>query len=269
MSAVHGEVQARRGALADLQREFQSQVLAGTGAFRERISEGPRGRRDERLAVYTDGYRSRLVEAFTPEFATLRAVLGDELLDLASRQYVEATPSPYRNIRWYGDTFADFLAHTAPWSARPLLAEIARFEWTLTLAFDAPDAPVVGFDDIVALPPEAWNTLAFRLHPAVHLVTLASNAAVLRRALDEDDTPPEPAAAEPVTWLVWRQDLSVHFRSLDEAEAWALQAAREGSTFPALCEGACQWFAPEDAPAIAAGWLRGWVEQQLVSGLTW
>jgi hypothetical protein len=253
-------------ALQTLQGQFQAHVLHGAPAFRDLVEDGPRGHLDARLAIYTEGYRSRLIEAFSPEFATLQAVMGDELFAALCRQFVEATPSTSRNVRWYAGALPDFLAGTTPWSGYPLLAEIARFEWTLTLAFDAADDPLLSIDDLAALPPEAWGTLAFRLHPSVHFASLQHNTAALRRAVDAGAEMPAPTpAGDAVTWLANRRDLEVHYRSLSEPEAWALQAAAAGRTFPELCEGLCEWMAPEDVPGQASEWLRSWIDEHLIA----
>lgn len=252
--------------LQALQSRFQAHVLQGSPEIRDLVDEGPRGHLDARLAIYAEGYRSRLIEAFAPDFETLRSVMGDALFDSLCRRYVEATPSASRSIRWYASALPAFLTDTPPWSAHPLLAEIARFEWALTLAFDAADDPPLAADDLASLPPEAWSTLTIRLHPSVRLVDLHHNTAALRGAVDAgtDMPPPEPSA-DPVTWLVWRRDLAVHYRSLTAPEAWALHAVGEGRTFPELCEGLCAWFPPDAVAGEAAAFLRGWIDEQSIA----
>jgi hypothetical protein len=67
-----------------------------------------------------------------------------------------------------------------------------------------------------------------------------------------------------VQWLLWRQDLRTYFRSLATGEAEALGAAREGQSFGELCTLLCAEFGEDQAPATAAGFLRGWVESGLL-----
>ena len=38
---------------------------------------------------------------------------------------------------------------------------MARFEWALGEAFDSPDVAPVKAEALMALPPEAWETLSF------------------------------------------------------------------------------------------------------------
>ncbi len=253
--------------LVELQARFQSHVLHRTPEFRERLREGPRGRLDERLAVYADGYRTRLMDALAAELPALSGFMGEPLFQTACHRFVEANPSTHRNLRWYGAGLADWLAATEPWRELPLLAEIARFEWTLGLAFDAPDEPALALGDLAGLAPEAWATLRFALHPAVHLLDLHGNAPAMRIAADAGEPLPGAEHSDtPVTWLVWREDQVSHFESIAASEAWALRAAGAGLSFPELCAGATHWHAPSEAPAVAAGWLRNWVTRGLLRG---
>jgi hypothetical protein len=255
--------------LSAAQRALQQYVLAGDQQVCQLIAPGPRGNPERRLAVYYNAYRQRLVEALSTDFEALAALLGEARFRAACEAYVEATPSHFRNIRWYGSGLSGFLASTPPWRQRPELAEIARFEWTLTLAFDASDAPAAAFDDLAKLPPEAWGVLRIHLHPSLHLVSLRSNAPALRLAVDAGTRLPELRLREdPVDWAVWRKAGTPHFRSLAPEERWAMDAARRGEEFPALCEGLMNFTDSERAPALAASLLRTWVEDELVAGVS-
>ena len=255
--------------LSAAQQAFQQYILEGDRGVASLIAPGPRANRDARLTVYYNAYRQRLVEALSTDFEALAALLGEEGFRAACDAYVEATPSPFRNIRWYGGGLADFLASTAPWRQRAELAELARFEWTLTLAFDAADAPVLGFDDLAGLPPEAWGALRIHLHPSLQQLSLRSNAPALRLAVDGGSGLPDlHLREEAVDWAIWRKAGNPHFRSLAAEERWAIDSVRRGEDFPALCEGLMNFTDPDSAPALAASLLRTWVEDQLVSGLS-
>jgi hypothetical protein len=254
--------------LGALQHAFQDYILHGAHGIADHIEPGRLVNHRRRLAIYYDAYRSRLVEALGTDFEALAAVMGEEGFARACRAYVEATPSAFRNVRWYGGNLAAFLREAQPWREQPWLADIAEFEWTLTLAFDAADVPHVRFEDLARLQGDAWATLGFRLHPSARTVELRANAPAVRKAVDAGAPAPEPELAdEAVTWLVWRKDLSAHFRSLSGPEAWALRSARDGLSFPAICEGLCDWVAPQEAARAAAGWLRTWVDDQLITEL--
>ena len=251
--------------LAELQAQFQAHVLCGTPGIAARLRGGPRGRVDERLAVYAEGYRVRLIEALGEELPALSAYMGESLFRTACHRYLEAHPSTCRNLRWYGAGFADWLAATAPWQDVPLLAEIARFEWTLSLAFDAPDEPPATMSDLMARHPDAWAGLHFALHPAAHLLDLHGNAPEMRSAADAGGAlPPASYSDRAVTWLIWRENLVPHFESLADREAQALRAAAAGASFGEVCEITASGGRAESAASAAAGWLGSWLARGLL-----
>lgn len=248
-----------------VQQALQHYVLGGAHQVHTLVVPGPRDNAERRLAIYYNAYRQRLVETLSTDFEALAATLGHEPFRAACEAYIETTPSQFRNIRWYGGGLPDFLASTQPWQQHPELAEIARFEWTLTLAFDAPEAAALTFDDLAAIPPDAWSTLQLQLHPSLHTLALRSNAPALRTALDaEARLPSIQRHADPVEWAVWRKAGVPHFRALRSEEAWAIAAVRRGERFAALCEGLLQFTTAERAPDLAAGLLRSWVDNELI-----
>lgn len=79
------------------------------------------------------------------------------------------------------------------------------------------------------------------------------------------DVPAPEAGEYPKSWLVWRQDLRTYFRSLSVDEAWAVDTAAGGSSFADICEGLCEWIDAQNVAAHAAGLLKRWVADGLVS----
>ena len=255
-------------ALEQLQQEFQGYVLRGDQDVADRIAGNERIDPLRRLRIYADAYRLRLIDVLATDYEALRALLGDQEFRAASAAYVMPTPSEHRNVRWYGAGLPEFLRTVQPWAQNSAAYEVALFEWTLTLAFDAADDPVVRFEDLAQLPAERWPTLGFVPHSSVQMIQLRTNAPAMRKATDAQEPLPEVVVEdEPRSWLIWRKDLTPCFRSLGEQEAWALSAVRAGSDFTALCEGLCEWFAPDEAAPQAAALLRQWVDDELISGL--
>ncbi|HZP86322.1 MAG TPA: DNA-binding domain-containing protein [Burkholderiales bacterium] len=254
--------------LPELQIAFQRYVLSELPGISGHVAPGPRDNAERRLRIYYDAYRSRLVEALSTDYEALTAVLGAERFRQACMAYVEATPSIWRNVRWYGGGLADFLEQTSPWCADSALAEIARFEWTLTLAFDASNETCLTFESLSALPPLAWETLQLRFAASAHLLRLHSNATAVRRAVDASEQVPEIVVnEEPVDWLVWRKDSSVHFRSLPGIESIAMRAAMTDASFPQVCEALCEVVPEATVASHAAAVLRSWVDDQLIVGV--
>lgn len=253
-----------------LQDAFQEFVLTGRQGIELEIHRGRHANRQARLQIYYDAYRARLVEALSTDYDALRAALGEVEFRSMCFAYVEATRSSWRNVRWYGGGLAKFLEENAPWCEERALSECARFEWTLTLAFDAADDPHLAFDAIAALPAHAWTGLRLRLHPSVQIIALHGNAHALRTALDAQvPLPAHTWSEDPVHWLIWRQGDGVRFRSLAAFESIALRVARAGSTFPEICAAMLDYVNEDEVAAHAAGFLRTWVDDALIASVSY
>lgn len=255
-------------ALAQLQGDLQRHVLSGDVAIVDAVKATPAVPAVTRLGVYSNAYRIRLAEALAANMPRLKELLGDEQFGTVAAAYVEAYPSQFASIRWFGDRLAQVLAQSQP--AQPWLAELARWEWALAASFDASDATPVGVECLGSVAPDDWADLQLQFHPSVQFLELATNAQALFKSLSEEEKPPQPAMLDrPQPWLLWRQDLKTQYRSLDPAEAAAIQIMRAGGTFGAMCEALCEWHDGDEVPMIAAGMLKRWiVEEQLIAVAT-
>ncbi|MBI1394869.1 MAG: hypothetical protein GC151_02725 [Betaproteobacteria bacterium] len=251
--------------LAAIQEAFQASILSGQdavpGAIAGHIALTARG-----VDIYRNAYRSRLVDVLSETFETVREALGHDTFAAVARSYVENRPSTFRNVRWFGDAFADHLARSPATRDSVWIAELARFEWALTLAFDAADDAVVRVDALAAVAPESWAGLRFTCHASLQRLRLVTNAPALRKARDASTPLPEPRTADtPAEWAIWRAERDVRFRSLDVQEARTLDSLREGVPFAMLCEQLLDEV-PESGVAVAvASWLRRWVEDGLIA----
>ncbi len=256
-------------ALPELQRRFQAYLMRADPGLLADVVSTPEASSRERLEVYANAYRARLTEALDTDYPGVHGLLGDDQFLSLAHAYVDARPSAHPSIRWFGAGLAGFLADTEPYAGQPLLAELARFEWCQGEVFDAADAQPATVDELAALPPAEWGSLVVELHPAQRLLDLWWNAPAVWQALDGGNEPPAPQRApHPLRWVMWRKDLSPHWRSLEVDEAWALEHAANGGDFASLCEGLLEWLDATAVPSRAAGFLRQWLADGLVRGLT-
>jgi hypothetical protein len=255
--------------LEGLENDFQSFLLTGSAAeIEERVIGTQRVPIATRLAIYGDGYRSRLIETLQSHYPALLALLGEEAFEALGQAYVQAHDSSFRSIRFYGGELDALLAVLPDYAAKPWLAELAHFEWAMNAVFDAADASPVEVQALAQVPPENWAGLGFDLHPAVRRLDLMWNAPALWRALTDGLPPPAPAAREqPIPWLLWRKDLQIFYRQLTALEAEALDAVRHGRSFGELCDAMCAALDAEQAPGRAAAFLREWVESGMIVGM--
>ena len=254
--------------LASLQRAFQRHVYRPGRAMERAVLATPQANAGRRLGVYAGAYRARLVEALGNDYPALHAVLGEHAFDRAMRRFIAARPSRTSNLRWYGGQLASFLARSPRWGRRPLLADLARFEWALGLAFDAADAPLVGPEEAARVSAADWPGMRLRLHPSVQRLWLRSAApqAWTRHILGRG-APVDGSRRPESAWLVWRKDQEPFFRALPPEEAWALGAAARGRSFGALCQGIRRFVGGAHAAQRAAQLLKGWLVEGLVCAI--
>lgn len=255
--------------LGDLERDFQAHVIDGVPGIEQSIVGTARVPVATRLAIYADAYRARLTEALEHNYPQLAQLLGARQFGEMARLCIDRYPSTHYSLRWFGERLEAFLSATTPYRERPFLAELARWEWSMTLAFDAADANALPRSALTARPPEQWGGLGFTFHPSMQLLSLDTNAALVWRALSRDEPPPEGTApTTPCDWLLWRRGLQTLYRSLDTVEARALRAARSGATFAAICELLAGEMGEDRAALEAARLLARWLDEELVSSMT-
>ncbi len=254
--------------LRQLQQELQNHLLDGDGAIAAAIVDAPPLPTLERLGIYRNGYRVRLIEALDDTYPMLHAVLGDEVFVALCHEFIAAQPSVHRSIRWYGGELAQFMERHAPYAGQPILAELALLEWTLTEVFDSADATPVPRAALAAIDPSAWSELQFEFHPSLRRLHLMWNTTAVWQAMSHEETPPEPQCAEhAVPWLLWRQDLQNYFRSMPADEAAALDAALRGDQFGDICAALAEWLPDAEIPLRAAGLLGLWADSGMIIGI--
>lgn len=249
--------------LRQLQLRFKAYLQQDDPAIHEDVVGSDQAQAEHRLAAYWNAYRLRLIEALGNDFDRLKAWLGDEDFEQLILDYIAAHPSRHRSIRWVGQQLPAFLRARGD----AFLAELADFEWSLGLCFDAAESErLMTLEDMAAIPPEAWPELTFDFEPSVRWVDLEWNAVPVWQALETGESPPEPQRGDyPVRWLLWRRQQELHWRSLEGDEAWAIEAAREGADFASLSEGLLEWHGVDAVAMAAAGFLKQWLHDGLIA----
>jgi hypothetical protein len=253
--------------LARVQGDFQDYLLRESDAIGAHVLGTARVPVATRLDIYAGAYRSRLADALQSNFPALAKLLGEADFHTLAAEYVRTHDSLHFSIRYYGDALPQFLAAHEDYAAAPVLAELARWEWTMTEVFDAADAVPLTHEALAHVAPQRWARLRFAWHPSVRRLALSWNVPQIWQALTEDRERPQASLnAAPLPWLLWRHELTTYFRSLTDTESAVLDAARNGWPFGELCELLCDELGEAQAPAHAAALLRDWVGSGLISG---
>jgi hypothetical protein len=251
---------AKTYSLTDLQQAFQSAVLYLQDLPPEFIVDTDQASATERFTVYTEAYRLRLIEALSADYPALQKVLGIEGFDAMSRAYIEASPSDQFSIRWFGRHLSRFLAATSTYAEQTGIAELAIFEWALSEAFDAAESTVIDYNRLAAIEPIHWPLLKLRFHPSLRRIDLHCNAPQVWQASNQQESLPEfTKNTGPQSWIIWRQQLKLLFRSLTVQEAFAIDAFFQGQCFAEVCTGLCEWLDQEQVAMNAADFLQVWL----------
>ena len=254
--------------LAQLQQQFQHFILTGKTDINPSVLSTREVSAEQRLAIYRDAYQLRLIECLTTTFPALHSYLGTEEFKKMCRRFIDAHPSYYRSIRWYGDLLSVFLKNYYE-KAYSFLADLADFEWKMTLAFDAQDRSIVTLEEMAAVVPEAWVNLSFIVHPSLQRANYFWNAVPLWRALTEDKELPNLCEETTISsWLLWRSpDYVIQYYSLGKEEVWMLDGIKKGLSFSALCEGLCEWISVDKVAMSAASYLKNWISKGILAEL--
>ena len=252
--------------LRQTQRRFQSHVFSDDERIGSEIVSTPNANAQTRLAIYHNAYRLRLLEALSTDYPALTRLLGDSEFKKAGLAYIDEHPSRDPNLRWFGGNLSAFLRTKSPYCDRPVCSEMAEFEWTLTLAFDAADESTVSVQALAAIPGQAWPNLTFQQHASVRRLTLQHNVAAFWKEVDAQQEPAQPPqqSASPVSWVIWRRGLRCFFRSLDADEAFALDCLQAGDSFAQICTAMSDRVAVIEIASQAATLLKRWVTDGLI-----
>lgn len=208
--------------LHEIQHAFRAAVLEGDAAISQHIvADGIPA--DDRVRIYRNTAFGALTEALRLAFPAVERLVGSEFFDAAAAAFIVGRPPADACLTRYGGDFPCFLASYPSAAALSYLADVARFEWALNIAANAPDAPALSAADLAAVAPAAHGLVRFIPHPSLSLLRLDFPAdaiadAVLAQddaamaAIDLSDGPvwlavhrgPDGAAAKRLTEAEWR-----------------------------------------------------------------
>lgn len=255
--------------LASLQTAFEQYLFDGNESISSYIVSTEKFHSKDRLAIYANAYQARLVETLANDYPALNCLLGDDGFRNMSAAYIQANPSCYYSLRWFGKKLPQFLWCHNDYRERPYLAELADFEWAFINAFDAVNSKVLGIDDAAEIPPECWPNLQLTLHPSVQQVACLWNCLAVWQAMKSESGLVDPQLMDnEVNYLIWRQGLNTNYRSLAPDEAGALRVVGQEGNFAELCELLAGWM-PTDKTALRAAtlfktWLAGGLVSQII-----
>ena len=257
--------------LAKLQNTFQDCIINPNAKDSIAwVSASGRAAPATQVSIYSHAYRARLHEVLENDFPAMLMAIGEEHFQLIVNSYIENYPSHYFSLREFGrdmpDLIMNLINNNTLEKSMYWLYELSLFEWSLGQSFDAADTSLFTEQDMAEIHPESWPDVKFTLHPSVQRLNLEWNTVEMWMALTADN--PEQVTAEyegNSSWLVWREQLVTRFRSMQTDEQLAFDAVSEGKNFNLVCDALATIMDEDDVPMHAAGLLKAWITQGLIS----
>ena len=254
--------------LQDLQTDFQQKVLDAECSSANWIKESQHGLSSkDRLAIYHNAYRVRLIDVLLDTFEHTAIYLGDDWFRQLAAAYVQSHHSTHNNIGLYGREFPKYLALQLADDLE--VAELANMDWKLRRAFDGADSTVMTLVHMQQL--ASAESEIHQLQPVATLSvnTQHFNTLEIWHAINQDTQPPlVERLPQPVDVLIWRKEQSPHFRSLSTIEATAIRCICSGHTLEAIGEKLVQDFPDIDAVMECGQMLPRWIEDQVLAVAT-
>mgnify|MGYP003584061129 CR=1 FL=1 len=232
-------------ALRDLQAAFAAQLAGGDRPDLAEAVVGDSITAAARLRIHRHHVAESLATALAATYSTVQAIVGEDFFRIMARDFAAADLPRQPVLAEYGEAFPAFVAGYGPAASLPYLADMARLDWALNLAFHAPWHSRLTVSDLADLPPE--GLLASR-------VSLAAGSTLVRSAYPIDRiwhaSRPGTAAGRVsldegrAAVIVLRRADDAAFATLSPAEAAFVEALDDGKT---LEEGAQAAFATEPA----------------------
>ncbi len=242
--------------LSALQEAFRTQLLSGEVPELSSVAGG-RIPAAARLRIHRHHVLASLTAALAATFSTVEAVVGPEFFAAMAGAFVMKAPPAQPVLSEYG---ADFPAFAAAWpeaSGLPYLADVARLDWALNLAYGAPQVPALRLEDLAAVPPHELPGLPVSLNPGVAIITSAypiDRIWVLSHRPEEAGDDPVALDSGAVRLLVFPRADDAAFVALDAFEAALAASLLEGKALGEAFEAAAAAW-PDADPRAALGRL--------------
>ena len=150
-------------ALRDLQAAMAAYLVSGEAAGIIGSVAGDSIPAAARLRIHRHHLHESLATALGATFSTVGQLVGDAFFRAMARAFVAETLPSQPVLSEYGQGFADFVERYEPARGLPYLADVARLDWALNVAFYSPAGSPLTAADLSTIPIEQLPSRTVRL----------------------------------------------------------------------------------------------------------
>lgn len=233
----------------------------------------------ERLEIYNRQYWFRVLDSLHEDFPGLRAIIGERRFVKLAQAYLRNCPSQSFTLRDLGSRLETWLSEHPEFAGDrlALALEMVKVEWAHIVAFDGPERPMLGPEDLLELGPE----LRIGVQPYLSLLKLQYPVDDLRIAVNAHSEEHGRASnavrknehrntrrkmgrlkRTEIFLAVHRADFNVYYRRLAPGEFQILKALRAGQTIGQALDLAFRdsSLLDEEFQKLVEPWFRAWAE---------
>jgi len=230
----------------------------------------------ERVGIYHDAYRHRLIECLADDYPALSYALGNDAFSELALAYIAAYPSRSPNLNFYGRHLAAFCLAPAAMAAQKevsrdrrgdldasslarFAADLAELEWALVEVLHAPSGERLSTESLARIAPDQWPRATFVVSPTLRVVSTRYPVNAFYQAWRQDEAPCG-AAEKPSATAVFRDGATLWRMDLARPMELLLRALAAGKTLGsafAELEG-CATLGDDAGPQVMAS-FREWV----------
>jgi hypothetical protein len=195
----------------------------------------------QRLQLHRHHVTRSIGSALASTFPTVAAVVGQEFFGLLASDFAAGASLKDPVLSRYGGRFPRFVAAKQEMHGLPYLADVARLDWALNVAFHAPLEPRLSIADLAPLPPDSLPGLSLRLPAGTSLIESAWPLDLIWQASQPDTSVDRVDLAGGPSYLaVFRRPDDAAFAVVSQGEAAFIKCLFQGDPLAIAAQHASQ-----------------------------
>jgi hypothetical protein len=212
---------------------------------------------NERIEIYHDAYRARLVECLADDYPALRHAIGEERFEALCHAYMAEHPSRSPNLNFFGRHMSAFCRTSG--AVPEWASDLAALEWALVEVIHVAPVESPSEETLAKIAPGDWPRARFAPSNAVRVLEFDHAVNAYFQAYNTGAASGEPERGWSSTAVfrdgatIWRMDMS---RPMHALLAALLGGAPLGEALDALASSGAL---VEDEAPLVMHWFRDWV----------